>query len=67
VDVVLLLGVIPAPMLPLDNLLPEVRRILHPDGVLAVWPSSWMRRSITKSGLFAFSSKRNGVLNFKRR
>lgn len=65
IDAVLLFGVIPAPMLPLDNLLPEVRRILHPSGVLAVWPSTWMRRSITKSGFFTFSSKRNGVLNFK--
>jgi len=66
VDAVLLFGVIPAPMLPLDRLLPEVQRILTMDGILAVWPASWMRRSITKTGLFTFSSKRNGVLNFKR-
>ncbi len=66
VDAVLLFGVIPAPMLPLDRLLPEVQRILKLDGVLVVWPASWMRRSITRSGFFTFSIKRNGVLNFKR-
>jgi ubiquinone/menaquinone biosynthesis C-methylase UbiE len=66
VDAVLLFGVIPAPMLPLDRLLPEIWRILQPDGVLAVWPASWMRRSVTQSGLFILSGKKNGVLNFKR-
>lgn len=65
VDAVLLFGVIPAPMLPLDRLLPEVMRILKPGGVLAVWPASWMHRSIAKSSSFTFSNKRNGVLNFK--
>ena len=40
-DAVLLFGVIPAPMLPLDRLLPEMYRILKPGGVLAVWPPSW--------------------------
>ncbi len=66
VDAVLLFGMIPAPMLPLDRLLPEVKRILKPSGVLSVWPASWMRHPITKSGLFIFLNKRNGVLNFKR-
>ena len=37
-DAVLLFGVIPAPMLPLDQLLPEMHRILKPEGALAVWP-----------------------------
>ncbi len=66
VDAVLLFGVIPAPMLPLDRLLPEMQRILKPGGVLVVWPASWMRRVIPHSGLFTFAAKRNGVLNFKR-
>jgi SAM-dependent methyltransferase len=65
-DAVLLFGVIPAPMLPLDRLLPEVHRILKPGGVLCVWPASWMRHSIAKSDSFTFANKRNGVLNFKR-
>ena len=37
-DAVLLFGVIPAPMLPLNRLLPEMHRILKPGGTMAVWP-----------------------------
>jgi SAM-dependent methyltransferase len=64
---VLLFGVIPAPMLPLSRLLPEMHRLLRPGGVLAVWPAvPGLRRPLLKSGLFAFGGQRNGVLNFKR-
>ena len=64
---ILLFGVIPAPMLPLDRLLPELHRVLKPEGTLAVWPPvpGWLPGSVLKSGLFSLSSKRNGVHNFK--
>jgi demethylmenaquinone methyltransferase/2-methoxy-6-polyprenyl-1,4-benzoquinol methylase len=65
-DAVLLFGVLPAPMLPLDQLLPEMHRILKPGGMMALWPSSWVRQSIPRSGLFTFACKRNGVINFRR-
>ncbi len=67
-DAVLLFGVIPAPMLPLNRLLPEMHRILKPEGTLAVWPpvSVWLPQSILQSGLFAYVCKRNGVFNFRR-
>lgn len=65
-DAVLLFGVIPAPMLPLKRLLPEMHRILKPDGTMAVWPSSWVRHSIVQSRLFTYAGKRNGVWNFRR-
>ena len=65
-DAVLLFCVLPAPMLPLDRLLPEMHRILKPGGTLAVWPPSWVPRSIPRSGLFKYVSKRNGVYNFSR-
>jgi ubiquinone/menaquinone biosynthesis C-methylase UbiE len=65
-DAVLLFGVLPAPMLPLDRLLPEMHRILKPGGVMAVWPTSWVPRLIPRSGLFKFACKRNGVFNFVR-
>lgn len=67
-DTVLLLGVIPAPMLPLTRLLPEMHRVLKADGNLAVWPPipGWLPRSILQSGLFTLTSKRNGVHNFRR-
>ena len=68
-DAVLLFGVIPAPMLPLNRLLPEMHRILKPEGILAVWPPVpvWLPRSILRSGLFTYTCKRNGVFNFRSR
>ena len=65
-DVVLLFGVIPAPMLPMNQLMTEMRRILKPEGILAVWPPSWTHAEILRSGLFLFASKRNGVYNYRR-
>jgi len=66
--VVLLFGVIPAPMLPLSRLLPEMHRVLKPEGSLVVWPPvpGWLPKSILRSGLFTFTGKRNGVNNFRR-
>jgi ubiquinone/menaquinone biosynthesis C-methylase UbiE len=66
IDTVLLFGVIPAPMLPLDRLLPEMHRILKPDGIMAVWPPTWTHRSISRTELFTYVGKRNGVLNYRR-
>lgn len=65
-DVVLLFGVVPAPMVPLTRLLPEMHRILKPGGTMAVWPRSWIRESILRSGLFTYAGRRNGVWNFRR-
>jgi ubiquinone/menaquinone biosynthesis C-methylase UbiE len=65
-DAVLIFGVIPAPMLPMHRLVSEMHRVLKPGGIMAVWPPSWVHRMIVKSGQFAFSSRRNGVLNYRR-
>jgi len=65
-DTVLIFGVIPAPMLPMDRLLREMHRILRPGGTLAVWPPSWVHRQIRRSGLFAYSGTRHGVMNYAR-
>jgi len=68
-DRVLLFGVIPFPSLPLKRLLPEMHRVLKPEGCLAVWlfpVSGWVPSSILRSGLFAYINKRNGVLNYSR-
>ena len=64
----LLFGVIPAPMLPLAKLLPEMHRVLKPEGSLSVWPPvpGWLPGTILQSGLFTFASKRNSVHNFRR-
>jgi demethylmenaquinone methyltransferase/2-methoxy-6-polyprenyl-1,4-benzoquinol methylase len=63
-DAIFIFGVIPAPMLSLNRLLPEIHRILKPGGTLAVWPPSWTQQVILRSGLFTYTSKRNGVYNY---
>ena len=69
IDTALLFGVLPWPALPLNRLLPEMHRVLKPEGRLAVWlfpVSGWVPKSILKSGLFTYVSKRNGVYNYRR-
>jgi ubiquinone/menaquinone biosynthesis C-methylase UbiE len=69
IDKVLLFGVIPFPSLPLNRLLPEMHRVLKPEGTLAVWlfpVSGWVPKSILRSGLFSNVSKQNGVYNYRR-
>lgn len=67
VDKILLFGVLPFPSLPLNHLLPEMHRILKPDGRIAVWmfPVSFgVPTLIVKSGLFSFINKQNDVYNY---
>jgi demethylmenaquinone methyltransferase/2-methoxy-6-polyprenyl-1,4-benzoquinol methylase len=69
IDMVLLFGVIPFPLLPLNRLLPEMHRVLKPEGSLAVWlfPITFgVPKSILRSKLFKYINKRNGVYNYKR-
>jgi ubiquinone/menaquinone biosynthesis C-methylase UbiE len=67
-DLILLLGVIPAPVLPLDRLLPEMHRLLKPKGALAVWTFFpwWSPASVTRSGLFTYTGTDNKVCNFQK-
>jgi len=71
IDKALLFGVIPFPLLPLNRLLPEMNRVLKPEGTLAVWlfppvVHFWVPKSILRSRLFTYMNKRNGVCNYKR-
>jgi ubiquinone/menaquinone biosynthesis C-methylase UbiE len=66
IDEILIFGVIPAPMLPMNQLLLEMHRILKPNGIMSVWPPSWVNHSIIKSKFFKLVEKRNGVRNFQR-
>ena len=64
-DIVILFGVVPAPMLPLAKVLSEIYRVLKPKGVLAIWPAiPGLQKYIVKSRLFLLAYKKNGVLNF---
>ncbi len=69
IDMALLFGVLPWPALPLNRLLPEMHRIIKPEGRLAVWlfpVSGGVPKSILQSGLFTYINKRNGVYNYRR-
>ena len=67
-DLALLFGVIPSPTLPLDRLLPEMHRLLRPEGGLAVWTAFpwWSPAFLTRSGLFVYVGKDRGVHNFRK-
>ncbi|WP_306150497.1 MULTISPECIES: class I SAM-dependent methyltransferase [unclassified Roseibium] len=61
-DLVLLLGVLPFPTLPLEKLLPEMHRVLKPDGQMGIWlfpTTAGVPGAIEKSGMF-FEISRNG-------
>ena len=65
-DEVIIFGVIPAPMLPMDKLLEEMHRILQTGGILAVWPPSWVHKDIIHSGRFSYIDRRKGVSTYRR-
>lgn len=76
IDKVLLFGVLPLiPLrhpfttLPLNRLLPEMHRVLKPDGTLAVWMfpiAGLVPLSIRRSSLFTYLHKRNSVYSYRR-
>ncbi|MDP6690647.1 MAG: class I SAM-dependent methyltransferase [Alphaproteobacteria bacterium] len=69
VDVVLLYGVLPFPTLPLDQLLPEMHRILKPGGIMAVWlfPTPFLvPAEILRSSLFTDLGRKEGVFRYQR-
>ncbi|MCP5085591.1 MAG: class I SAM-dependent methyltransferase [Rhodobacteraceae bacterium] len=68
VDLVLLFGVVPFPTLPLNQLLPEMHRVLKPNGTLAVWlfpTTAGVPTSIRRSGLFTELARKNGVFTYR--
>jgi ubiquinone/menaquinone biosynthesis C-methylase UbiE len=68
IDLVLLFGVIPSPIIPLDRLLHEIDRLLRAEGALAVWTAIpwWSPTSLTRSGLFVCTGEKSGVHCFRR-
>ena len=66
-DIVILFGVIPAPMVPMSKALSEIYKVLKPKGALAIWPTiPGLQKSVQKSGLFTLNNQQKGVLNFSK-
>jgi demethylmenaquinone methyltransferase/2-methoxy-6-polyprenyl-1,4-benzoquinol methylase len=71
IDKVLLFGVIPIPLLPLDKLLPEMYRVLKPGGTISVWlfpplVHNWVPNIINQSNLFKQINEQSNVYNYAR-
>ena len=71
IDKVLMFGVIPFPLLPLDKLLPEMHRVLKTDATMAVWLfppllHSWVSKAILQSNLFSYINSQKSVYNYKK-
>jgi len=64
-DLVLIFGVIPAPMLPMGALLDEMGRVLRPGGTMAIWPPSWVHWEVCRSPHFTYAGKKHGVLKYR--
>ena len=72
IDKVLLFGVIPFPLLPLDKLLPEMHRVLKPGATISVWlfpplVHNWVPKVIAQSNLFEQINEQGNVYNFVRK
>lgn len=71
-DKVLLFGVVPFPLLPLDRLLPEMHRVLKPRATMSVWlfpplVHSWVPGVIARSDLFEQISEKKHIYNYVRK
>ena len=68
VDLILLLGVVPSPTLPFDQLLPEMSRLLRSEGTLAVWTALplWSPASVTQGGLFDYAGRRSRIYSYRK-
>ena len=70
-DMALLFGVIPFPLLPLDKLLPEMYRVLKPGATMSVWlfpplMHNWIPGVIILSNLFKEIDRGSNVYNYVR-
>lgn len=72
IDKVLLFGVIPFPLLPLNKLLPEMYRVLKPGSTMSVWlfpplVHNWVPNIIIQSNLFEQIDQQSNVYNYGRK
>lgn len=72
IDKILLFGVIPFPLLPLNELLPEMYRVLKPGSTMSVWlflplVHNWVPNIIIQSNLFEQIDQQSNVYNYGRK
>ena len=72
IDKVLLFGVIPFPLLPLNKLLQEMYRVLKPGSTMSVWlfpplVHNWVPNIIIQSNLFEQIGQQSNVYNYGRK
>lgn len=65
-DLVLLYGVVPAPVISLRDISAEIYRLLKPGGVCAIWTMVpfWTPRAVLRYSSFQTMEKRDGVFRF---
>ena len=68
-DMIILYGVIPAPVISLEELSKEMYRILKPDGICAIWTAApfWRPSAIQKSESFLRIKRINKVFRLQKR
>lgn len=67
-DLVLLYGVVPAPVISMKDISREICRLLKPNGVCAIWTKVpfWTPNSMVKHASFEKVDKHNGVFHLNR-
>jgi demethylmenaquinone methyltransferase/2-methoxy-6-polyprenyl-1,4-benzoquinol methylase len=68
-DLVLLYGVVPAPVIALPELTKEIYRLLKPNGVCAIWTKMpfWTPASLLQYAAFEKMSNNNGVFRLRKK
>lgn len=67
-DLVLLYGVVPAPVIPMKDISREIYRVLKPGGIYAIWTLSpfWSPCTALKCASFEKMKKLNGVFRLRK-
>jgi demethylmenaquinone methyltransferase/2-methoxy-6-polyprenyl-1,4-benzoquinol methylase len=67
-DLILLYGVVPAPVIDPEKLADQMHRILKPGGICAIWTKVpfWSPSKYCRKGRFAVTGKKDGVFLLRR-
>lgn len=67
-DVILLYGVVPAPVIPLEDIAMEMHRLLKPGGICAIWTKApfWSPKATLQTAGFRVLEKRRGVFRYQK-